>query len=105
MPPNPPHFQLLPLASPRANRGADVPISLILSVYRLSLTFIKTRSNGTYAQWPIETGYLAAPGRICCIGDLGTGWSPRGAEVQRSWPTSMWTRPGAHQSNSQLWVK
>jgi hypothetical protein len=36
---------------------------------------------------------------------LGISEQVGAPEVQWSWTTGVWTRPGTHQSNPQLWVK
>jgi hypothetical protein len=76
MPSIPPRFQLLPLASPRAKRGADVRKPPSASIQHL----LHQDSNGTSTRWLIETG-LTLRLQAESVWDLGAGWSPRGAVV------------------------
>jgi hypothetical protein len=92
MPSIPPRFQLLPLASPRAKRE-QMCVSLPLPVYSLGSPSSRLQR------------YLCAVAHRnwipCCSKQnlLGISEQVGAPEVQWSWPTGAWTRPGTHQSN------
>jgi hypothetical protein len=77
-----PLFQLLPLASPRAKRGADVRRPPSASIQPL----LHQDSNGTSTRWLIETVSGSRQNLVGISEQVGA------LEVQWPWPTGVWTR-------------